>query len=341
MKRFKQVLAVLIMTVALSLMGSHANAQNSSDNGYRKAYQTYQQAKSQAQNHQYADAIKTYKQAISQAKGGGSNNTKLKQLAKAQIPKLYIKEASDHYEDFKSSKKTDDLDKAISSFKQAEKSGKNYGQKSVVQNAQGDITKLMYVKSIVQYSNKDYQNALNTINKTISQNGNFGKAYYQKGLIYKKMKGHTNDALNSFDKAISVAQKNNQASVVKKAKQSASEQLVYEGSEQLKNKQPKKAMGLLKKSLKYDPKSADAYYRLADASNKLGNHSSALSYAKKGLSYAHGGSATKAKFYYEEGKAYQGQGKNSEACKALAKAAHGNFSASAKHIMKYDLKCKE
>lgn len=340
MKRVKQIFAVLIMTVALSLMGSQANAQSSND-AYRKAYKTYQQAKSQAQNHQYEQAIKTYKQAIQEAKGGGKNNAKLKQLAKAQIPKLYIKEASNHYQDFQDSKSLDDLDKAINSFKQAEKTGTNYGQKSVAQNAKGDITKLMYVKSIVQYSNKKYQDALNTINQTIDQDANFAKAYYQKGLIYKKMDGHMNDALDSFDKAISVAQKNNKSSIARKAKQSASDQLAYEGSEQLKNKHPKKAISLLKKSLKYDSKNADAYYRLADASNKLGNHSSALTYAKKGLSYASGGRGTKAKFYYEEGKAYQGQGKNSQACKTLSKAAYGNFKDSAQHIMKYDLKCKE
>jgi tetratricopeptide (TPR) repeat protein len=341
MKRLKQVFAVLIMTVALSLEGGHLHAQNSSDNGYREAYKTYKQAKSMAQNHEYDDAIKTYKKAISQAKGGGKNNAKLKKLAQSQIPKLYIKEASEHYQDFKSSKSLDDLDKAVSSFKQAEKTGESYGQKSVAQHAKGNITKLMYVKSIAQYSNKKYQDALKTINQTIDRNGNFAKAYYQKGLIYKKMDGHTNDALSSFDKAISVAKKNNQNSIVNKAKKSASSQLVYEGSQQLKNKNPKKAISLLKKSLKYDSKSADAYYRLAAASNKVGKNSDAITYAKKGLSYSGGGSATKAKFYYEEGKAYQAQGKKSQACKTLTKALHGNFKDSAHHMMKYELKCKQ
>jgi tetratricopeptide (TPR) repeat protein len=340
MKRLKQVLAVLIMTVALSLEGGHLHAQ-SSDNGYRDAYKTYKQAKSMAQNHEYDQAIKAYKKAISQAKGSGKNNDKLKKLAGSQIPKLYVKEASEHYQDFKSSKSLDDLDKAIDSFKQAQKAGKNYGQKSVAQHAKGNITKLMYVKSIAQYSNKKYDDALKTINQTIDRNGNFAKAYYQKGLIYKKMDGHTNDALSSFDKAISVAQKNNQSSIANKAKKSASGQLVYEGSEELKNKHAKKAISLLKKSLKYDSKSADAYYRLAAASNKVGNNNEAITYAKKGLSYSGGGSATKAKYYYEMGKAYQAQNKKSEACNALSKALHGNFKDSAHHRMKYELKCKQ
>jgi tetratricopeptide (TPR) repeat protein len=344
MKTIKQTLLLFIMTVALSVAGNQVFAQSSGsskDNGYRKAYKAFKKAKSLAQNKKYDKAITWYKQAISDAQGGGKNNAMVIKLCKKQIPGLYYELAVQDYKAYQSSHSLSDINKTIDSFKTASQAGKKYGQSEISKDSQQAILQLMYAKSLTQYNNKKYQEALNTINQTIKLNPNYARAYYQKGLIYKKMNGHSKDAFASFDKAISVGKKAGKSGIVRKAKSSVSGELVYEASKQLQNNHYTTAINLLKKSFKYNSTSPDAYYRLAAAYNGLGKYSSAVSAAKKGLGYEKGGRSSKAKFYYEEAKAYQGAGKNSEACKAFAKASYGRFKNSAHHAMKYELRCKE
>lgn len=341
MKRFKQTFAVLIMTAALSLAGTQVYAQSSADS-YRKAYKIYQKAKSLSSTKQYEQAIKKYKKAIQIAqKGGGSNNEQLVKMAKQKIPGISLNVAIIHYKDFQGSHSMSDLNKAIDAFKKAEQTGKKYGNDQVAQQATSDATKMLYIKSVMQYSNEKYDAALSTINKAIDRNPNYAQAYYQKGLIYKKMDGHQSDIFTAFDKAIEIGQKNNKSSIVRKAKENASGQLVYEGGQQLKSHNPQKAISLLKKSLNYNSESADAYYWLAKANNNLGNYSTALGQAKKGLSYAGSGQGDQAKFYFAKGKALSGLGQNSQACEAFSKAAYGKFKDSAQYKMKNVLKCQE
>ncbi|HYW35988.1 MAG TPA: tetratricopeptide repeat protein [Balneolaceae bacterium] len=341
MNTFKQTLLTFLAVISLSVLGSRVQAQQSNSDGYRAAVQDYNKANKLAKNKQYAQAIDAYKKAISKAQGGGQKSSKLIKLSKKQLPALYYREAFNAYSTFQKSQTVGNLDNTIQAFKKAVNAGNQYGSQSIVSKANDKITRLMYMKSVLQYSNKNYADALKTANKTINRNANYADAYYQKALILKKQ-NKMDDAYSAFDNAIKVGKKTGNSTIVSKAQQNASGTLVYQGAQEIKNKHYSSAITMLKRAInKYNPKEADAYYRLASAYNHLGKYNEALNYAKKGLNIETGGRAAKAEYYYEEGKAYQGLNKKSSACKAFANALYGDFKNSSHHIMKYELKCKQ
>jgi len=342
MKYFKQTVTMVLVIFAFSAYAGRVQAQSNNDNNdkYRKAVQEYNKGNKLSKNKKFSEAIDAYKKAISEAQGGGDKAQKLIQLSKKQLPSLYYEEAVSTYKTFQNSQTESNLDNTISAFKDASNAASKYGNSSLKKRADDDITKLMYNKSVLEYSQKNYSKAMDTINKVINNNANYAKAYYQKALIYKKMDGHLNDAFKSFHKAIEVGKKTGDTGIVSKAKDNASGQLIYIANQQNQNKHYSDAINTLKRSLNYNSEAPTAYFEMAKAYNNLGKHNSALTYAKKGLQYDKGGKASKAKFYFEEGKAYQALNKKSSACNIFAKAAYGDFKDSADHIMKYELKCK-
>jgi tetratricopeptide (TPR) repeat protein len=338
MKSLKYLLLAAITVTFLSIAGGAAQAQ--SDSGYAKAREAFKKGRDLAKNQKYEQSISKLKKSIDLAKDGGEKSDQIAKLAKNLLPRIYFKEAMDNYNAFKQSQTTDNVDKAIQSFKDAADAGKQYGAQSVEKNSKQAILQLMYEKSALQYSSKDYDAALSTINNVIDQNANYAKAYYQKALILKKQ-NKMDDAYDVFDKAIQKGKAANNSQVVRQAKENAAEGLISRGAKAVKKKQYDSGIKMFKHALKYNAQSPKAYYRLANAYNAKGSYSEALSDAKKGLKYSKGGNSTKAKFYYEIGKAYQGQDKKSAACKALTKAEYGSFKSSAHHKMKYELKCSE
>jgi tetratricopeptide (TPR) repeat protein len=338
MKCLKYLFLAALTVTFLSIGGAVAQAQ--SDSGYAKARKAFKEGRQLAKNKKYSQSVSKLKKSIDLAKGGGDKSAQIAKLAKNLLPQIYFKEAMDSYQAFQKSQSTANLDKAIQAFKDAVDAGKQYGAESVVKHSNQAILQLMYEKASMQYNDKNYDDALATINKVLDQNANYARAYYQKALILKKQ-NKMDDAYAAFDKAIQAGKKANKSQVVRRAKENAAEGLISSGANAVKNKHYNTGIKMFKHALKYNPQSSKAYYRLANAYNAKGSYSEALSNAKKGLKYASGGRATKAKFYYEEGKAYQGLDKKSAACKALTNAEYGKFKSSAHHKMKYELKCSE
>jgi tetratricopeptide (TPR) repeat protein len=338
MKSLKYLFLAALTVTFLSIGGSVAQAQ--SESGYAKARKTFKEGRQLAKNKKYEQSITKLKKSISLAKGGGEKSDQIAKLARKLLPQIYFKEAMDDYEAFQGSQSIDNLDKAVQSFKDAADAGEQYEAKSVTKQSNQAILQLTYEKAALQYNDKNYDDALSTINDVIDMNGNYARAYYQKALILKKQH-KMDDAYAAFDKAIQTGKQANKSQVVRRAKENAAEGLISSGAKAVKNKQYDSGIKMFKHALKYNPQSSKAYYRLANAYNAKGSYSEALSNAKKGLQHASGGHATKAKFYFEEGKAYQGLDKKSAACKAFANAEYGEFKSSAHHKMKYQLKCSE
>ena len=199
----------------------------------------------------------------------------------------------------------------------------------------------MYSKSIIQYKQQNYQDALTTLDEVISNDPNYAKAYYQKGIVLKKIDGTDLDrSMELFDEAIEVGEKTNDSQIVSRATNAARDELVYRGATATEEKNFSRAKELLNRALKYDSSSADAHYRLAQAYNKNQDWQQAVQHSERDLSRETGGRTDKAKRYFELGTAYQGLGQKTNACDAYNNAAYGNFKSPAEHAMEYELKCE-
>lgn len=337
MKFLKYNLFTLL--TAVLFMGASATVYAQTDTG---AYDAYNNAIDFASAGKYQQAIDAYKKAISLGEGMGTKGQDIVQNSKEALPKLYYQSALNVYKTFQQSPGVSKLDEAISAFKTAVQQANTYGNADIAGQAKGVITQLYYQKSILQYKQGDYSGALASVNTAIERNPDYAKAYYHKALIINKQESSSvEDYLAAVEKAIQVAESTGNTQIVTSIKEGAASQLVYNGSQQVQNKNYTSAISILKKALKYDPESVNAYYRLAQAANAQANWNEGLTYANKALEYANGGRASQAKIYFALGSAYQGLGQYDKACEAFSNAAYGAFKRSAEHTMEFVLKCKE
>ncbi|HKK44384.1 MAG TPA: tetratricopeptide repeat protein [Balneolaceae bacterium] len=307
----------------------------------RDAVKTYNKALELVKDGKYEQAINMYNQALNQAKKLGDDGKDIVQRCESKLPQIYYQLALQKYRAFKKQQSLSNMDATIEAFQNTADIAKEYSDKQISNKATNVITQLLYSKSLIQYQQKSYNDALATLDKVISRNPNYANAYYQKGVVVKHMDSKNFEkAIDLFDKAIQIGQKTNSNQVVSGAKQSARDELIYQGAQSTEHKNYDTAIKLLQKALTYDSKSADAHYRLAEAYNKSQQWQKALDEAKKGLQYETGGKTDKAKIYYELATAYQGLGQKDQACSAYGNAAYGSFKASAEHQMQYELKCK-
>lgn len=339
MKILKYSLLAIFAAAMLGSITTNALAQEKR----RAAVQAFNEARDLAKNQEYDKAISKFQEAMKAgeaAQGSGEEGKDIVQLAKDKLPDIYYQKAIDAYRAFQNSRSISNLESTVAAFNDAVDAGKQYGKQSVADKSTNNITQLMYMKSVLQYSEENYDQALASVEEVIKRNANYEKAYYQKGLILKKQDGNFDSALAAFDQAIKMAEKNGNNEIARKAQENASGELVYRGAKQIESKNYASAIKMLEQALKYNSESADAYYRLAQAYNKRGAWDQGLTHAQKALDLESGGRTEKAKIHFEIASAYKGQGNFQEACSAFSNAAYGQFQGPSEHQMEYELNCK-
>ncbi len=308
----------------------------------REAVQAFNKGIDLANQGNYDQAISAYMQVISISDKIGEDANDIKEKAESKIPQVYLQKAVSAYKDFQKSQSIERLDVAIQAFQETQDVAEEYGEEQIGSKAERIVPQLYYSKSIYQFKTKKYAEALETLDLALEKNKDYSKAYYQKGLVLKNMSDDSLlVALDQFDKAIQIAQKNNNQQMVSQAKEAAKSNLVYRGAQAISDEDYNKAVDLLQRALNYDSQSEDAHYRLAEAYNKLKQWNKALDHADKGLKFEKGGRTEKAKIYFEKAVALKNIGNKEAACSAFDSASYGSFKAPAEHQMKYDLKCPQ
>ena len=335
MKLFKNSLATLLIGLFIVGFTTNVNAQDK-----RAATQTYNDALELMNNQEYEQAAEKFKEAISQAEGLGAEGEDILDRSQKQMPSVYWGMAKKKYASFQSSKSLSSLDATVEAFRKAGEVADQYGNSQIAEKVPGIITQLTYTKSLVQYQKQDFQGALATLDKVIAENPNYAKAYYQKGIVSKKVDGNGLDkTLGFFDKAIEVGNSNNNSEIASKSKSAAAAELVYRGSQAVQNSDFSNALNLLNRALEYDSSSEDAYFRMAEAYNGQQKWQEAVNASEKALELSNGGRSDKAKIYFALGTARQGLGNRADACSAFDNAAYGTFKSNAEHKMEFELKC--
>lgn len=337
MKLFKLSITTFLLGLFLLSLGNTVEAQDR-----KEAVQSYNSAREMIQSGEYEKAIDQFKKAIEVGKQLGPQGEDIVERAEAKLPEVYRQIALDEYRAFKQNQTVANLDATINAFLDAKDVADQYGNTQISKQVVGVVNKLTYSKSIIQYKQQNYQDALATLDEVIELDPNYATAYYQKGIVLKKIEGtELERSIDLFDKAIEVAEQNNDSQLAARAQQAARDELIYRGAKATENKNYSHAVELLNRALEYDSSSADAHYRLAEAYNKTQDWQQARSHAEQALGYETGGRTDKAKIYFELGTSYQGMGQKEDACNAFENAAYGSFKSPAEHQMEFELKCEE
>lgn len=332
MKDYKRI--ILVAVFALFSIGVMAQTQ-------ADAINTYNEARDLATSKDYSAAISKYEEAISVAGALGADGDDIKQRAEKAIPKLYYQKAVESFRNFQSTKTMASLDASIKEFKDSQKNGTDYNDTDVYNRSTNVLAQLYYQKATMYFQMEEFENADAALNDALSTNSNYAKAYYQKGLVYKKLSPEDTDGItNWFDRAINVAMTVNDSEVERQATEAAHAELLYRGSKLVEQGKFADGTEVLKRSLSYNAESSDSYYRLSEAANKAGKRDDAIKYATEALKYEQGGSTDKAKIYFELGVAYQAKDSKGPACEALKNASYGSFKAPAEHKIEFELKCE-
>lgn len=338
-----KVLKTSLCAALLALMAFQVQAQDRT-----QAVQLYNQGLEQAQSNDYEAAISTFTQVISVAEQLGPEGEDIKGNAESQIPKMYYGKARAAYQEFQSSRDVESLDKAISAFRDVVEISEQYNDDRYANTAKGAIPQLYYSKSVLYYTQEEYEASEEAVDKALEMNSNYAAAYYQKAKIFKKVNDTEGDGIIDqgveemiewYDRAIEVAEATNNPDVADRAREAAHDELLAVGTRASQDQNLDYALEILNKALDYDGQSADVYYRIAEAHNKAGNAQEAIDAATQSLEYESGGRTDRAKIYYELGYAHQTLNNKSEACDAFTNALYGSFRSPAEHKMEFELKC--
>ena len=321
-------LVLSLVMIAVASMGSTAQAQSKKDAivAFNQGYELAKKGSTQA-------AISKFEESATIAQKVGPDAKEIMDKAQGQLPPLYYQLAIDAY-------RNHDLMGSIQAFQKAEQVANKYGNKEIAQRSKENVPKLYYAMGNNDLQQGKFREALDASDKALQMDPNNAKAYYQQGLVYKKM-DKLDSALIKFNNAVSLAKKVGDQVTLSSAQNSAKNYLLAKGVDYQQKKDYKKAIDLLQKSLNYDGSFANAYYRLAETYNKMGESSRALSNAHEALKYEKGSKTDKAKIWFEVGLAEQSMKNKSKACDAFQNAAYGSFKASAEYKIEQELKCKQ
>lgn len=329
-----KVIKSILLTAMIAMASTLAYAQEEAD-----AINAYNEALGFAQNKDYQAAIDKFSEAIELADALG--NTDIVTRSRTQIPKLYYQKAALAYNAFRSSPNIPNLEAAITEFTVSQEKGTEYSDNDISNRSRGVLAQLNYQKATLLFKQEDFAGADAALNEAIRINANYAKAYYQKGLVAKKLDEDNIEGIMSwFDRAVTVGEQVNDGEVVRLAKNSAHAELLFRGAKSIEQNQYSNAIDLLQNSLEYNSTSADSYYRLSEASNKMNRYDDAIRFGNLAVELEQGGSTDKAKIFFEIGFAEQMKENKAAACAAFTNAAYGSFKAPSEHKMEFELKCE-
>ncbi|MBO6792438.1 MAG: tetratricopeptide repeat protein [Balneolaceae bacterium] len=329
MKLFKSI----FLTALIAMASTVAFAQEEAD-----AINAYNEAQELAQSKDFDAAINKFGEAIELGEAVG--NADIVTRSKNYIPKLFYQKAAAAFQAFRSSPSVSGLDNVIALFEESQSMGTEYGDSDISNRSRGVLAQLHFQKGTMLYKQENFEAADASFDKALQINSNYAKAYYQKGLVAKKMGGEVETIMSWFDRAINIGNQVNDNTVVRQANNAAHAELLFRGSKAIENNRLTNAIELLQSSLTYNAESSDSFYRLAEASNKLGNYNDAIEYATTAIEHEQGGATDKAKIYFEIGFAQQSKGNKAQACEAFTNASYGSFRAPSEHKMEFELKCE-
>jgi tetratricopeptide (TPR) repeat protein len=173
--------------------------------------------------------------------------------------------------------------------------------------------RIYYQKGVAQKKSNDLQGAKTSLDECIKLKNDFEAAYNALGGVYFSM-GNFQDAINNFEKVLSLSNKSN---VDKKVKKNLSLAYAKLGNQEITNGNPTKAIEYLNKSVENDNYDA-AYLSLAKLYSELGEWDKSIGAAENAIK--HKSKITTGGPYYYMGISYKGKGDLQKAKEMFEKA---------------------
>lgn len=335
----KSLKTILSFSFVMFLLLGTAEITQAQDEARVQAIELYNNAQELAGGNDFDGAIDLYRDALEIARENGLND--ITELIEERLPRVYGSRASNSYRTYQNERTVASIDRAIEDFQASMDAASEFGNQQVQQQAQGAIPQLYYVRSILNFRQDNLEEAMSDLDQALELNSNYATAYYQKGIVQKRMTPDDVDAwMQWYDRAINVAEQVGDNRTLGNAKEGAAEELIYRGVSLGEDREFNRAIELLNMVDEYDPASDEQHYRLSEIYNQRGNWSSAETHARQALEYHTGGVADKAKIYFELGTALKGLGQTEAACTAFENARYGDFTEPANHELEFQLKCE-
>lgn len=278
---------------------------------------------------------KDYSTAITKLSSGlkvcntiGDAANELKGKISTQLVKSHLNNAITLYKGRK-------FAEAIAAFENTKKIATEHKDAKTAKTAERLIPNVYVDEAKGLLKDKKYAEAHAAIEKSLGIKKNNAKATYVQALIYKE-----EDKIDEAGAALAQTIELDKSKTKKQAKQATKvAATMYEATaaKELQLEHAEKTLAYINEAVKYNDKSANAYYLMAVANNNLKKHEAAIEAANKGI--ALGDAKANSALQFELGKAYEGKGDKTNACAAYKKVTDGPNVEAAQFQIKEVLKC--
>ena len=287
-------------------------------------------SKSQAKD--YLGAIESFKKCVSIYDELGLSNSENRGTAASQITKTQYKYALGFYKEKK-------YDESIAEFQKLAEYSKTYDDPEQLKKSEKVIPQLYYFKGKTLLDEKDYDGALEALNKSIELDANYVNSYLRKAQLYDE-KGDVENFKTTIDKAISISKTKKDSKSESAAMQMAGNVFLRAGADAVKHDNWNEAENYFNTLTQYKEADEEIYYQLAVIYNKQSKWDASIEASNKALELMGDVDTKDAKIYYELGNSYYGKGDNAAACDAYSKANKGDYTEAAKYQMEHVVNCQ-
>lgn len=278
----------------------------------------------------FVGAIEKFKETIVIADEVGAEANDIRERAVGQIPRLAFMNAAQYVRER-------NLQEAVNAFEEAIRLAETYDDEQTLRRVRGNLPPLHLNIGNQYFRNERNEEALEQYRRAIELNPSYVSAYYQKGLVYRRL-NDIDRALENFDVSIDLAREADDQESVERSQRAARNYLVFLASEQIDEEYFSRALDLLNRAAGYG-ESASLHYRFAEVYNNQRRYSDALTSAQRALELETGGRADRARIYFELGLAHKGLENTQAACDAFRNAMVGDFRSPAEHEIEHELNC--
>lgn len=311
----------IVITFIAGLMAMFTSAQSVNEAGelFNQAIQEYQ-----AEN--YATAATKFRQAADMAEQVGDDGIDLMIKAEQQWVISLYNEGKKHYSN-------KDYNEAVTAFSAAAEAARKVRDEKTLDASNTYIAGIKTAFGNNYLRDDDHDNALRYYDEAIEAKPGYIKAYYGKGLAYKKA-GDLENMKAQLEQVLEMGEADEKTA--DRARGVLATTFLNEGAMALQNGDFSTAVQNLETSVKYNETEPQAFYYLALSYNGSGEYDKAIEAAtaavEKGFSQP--GDA-----WFEVGKAHEAKGNSAAACEAYGKVTSGNNVEAAKYQREQVLKC--